>query len=58
MTVSPPFQIEPADLVRSSLEESDVGLWALLVTGCFHLFDTEVAARRAYFLLLAGKAVR
>lgn len=58
MSVPPPFQITPDDLERSSLEPGDVGLWALLVTGCFHLFDTEAAARRAYRLLLADKAVR
>jgi len=45
-------------VARSSLDRADIGLWALLVTGCFHLFETEAAARRAYQLLREDVAVR
>lgn len=58
MTVLPPFRITPEDIARSTLEPGDLGAWALLVTGCYHLFDTETAARSAYALLLQDKAVR
>lgn len=58
MSVSPPFQISAQDVARSSLDRDDIGLWALLVTGCFHLFDSEAAAQRAYRLLLEGVAIR
>lgn len=58
MTVPPPFRITAADIARSSLGRGDLGAWALLVCGCYHLFETEDAARRAYRLLLQGVAVR
>lgn len=58
MTVPPPFRITAADIARSGLERRDLGAWALLVCGCYHLFETEDAARRAYRLLLRGVAVR
>ena len=58
MSVLPPFQINASDIVRSTLEPSDLGAWAILVCGCFHLFETEAAARRAYQLLLENRAVR
>ena len=58
MTVPPPFRITAADIARSGLERGDLGLWALLVCGCHHLFETEKAARRAYSLLIRGVAVR
>lgn len=58
MTVLPPFRITRDDIARSSLDRGDLGLWALLVCGCFHLFETERAARKAYRLLLEDKAVR
>ena len=58
MTVPPPFRISREDIARSSLEADDLGAWALLVTGCYHLFETEAAARSAYRLLLQDKAVR
>jgi hypothetical protein len=56
MSVAPPFHVTAADIARSSLERADFGAWALLVCGCYHLFDTEDAARRAYRLLSQGVA--
>jgi hypothetical protein len=58
MSASPPFRVSAADIARSSLERADLGAWALLVCGCYHLFESEDAARRAYRLLLADVAVR
>lgn len=58
MTVYPPFQITREDIERSTLEPSDLGLWAILVTGCFHLFSSKASAQRAYDLLLRDVAVR
>ena len=58
MTVPPPFRVTSDDIVRSSLDRGDLGLWAVLVCGCFHLFETERAARHAYRLLLEDKTVR
>ena len=58
MSVLPPFQISAADIARFSLEPGALGAWAILVCGCFHLFETEAAARRASQLLLEDRAVR
>lgn len=58
MKPSAPFQISIEDVERSSLDAEDVGLWAILVTGCYHLFETKGAARRCYRLLLGGVTVR
>ena len=58
MTVFPPFQIGVDDIERSSLGLEDLGLWAILVTGCYHLFNSEASARQAYHLLLQDVAVR
>ena len=46
--VGGPYQVTEADVDRSStLEWSDVGRWALNVTGCVQLFDTREAAAEA-----------
>ena len=58
MSVPPPFRITAADISRSSLDRGDLGLWAVLVCGCYHLFETEHAARHAYRLLLRDISVR
>lgn len=58
MSVPPPFRVSREHIARSSLDLGDLGLWAVLVCGCFHLFETERAARHAYRLLLEDKAVR
>jgi len=58
MTISPPFRITKDDIARSSLDVDDLGFWALLVCGCYHLFLTEQAAQRAYRLLLEDRAIR
>lgn len=45
--IPPPFQISAEDIARSStLEASDLGRWALLITGCFQTFEDEEAANR------------
>ena len=58
MSVPPPFRISADDIARSTLDAGDLGLWALLVCGCYHLFETERAANEAYRLLRAGISVR
>lgn len=58
MTIPPPFRITANDIARSSLDANDLGLWALLFCGCYHLFETEQAAQRAHRLFLEGRAVR
>lgn len=44
-TIQSPFQITEQDTERTSLEPADLGRWALLISGCFHLFDNQDAAR-------------
>lgn len=58
MSVPQPFRISADDIARSTLDANDLGLWALLVCGCYHLFETERAARHAYRLLLIDVSVR
>jgi len=58
MSVSQPFQIDAEEVERTSLEPSDIGLWAILITGCYHLYETEAAARRAYANLMQDSAER
>jgi hypothetical protein len=39
------FQISQNDLdYCSSLKESDIGTWAILVRGCYHMFATYTEA--------------
>lgn len=56
--VCAPFQINADDVERSSLDDDDIGKWALLVTGCHHLFDSKNQAHSVYKLLLRDIAVR
>jgi hypothetical protein len=58
MRVPPPFRLTREHVARARLDAEAAGLWALVVAGCYHLFETERAARRAYRLLLKGVAVR
>jgi len=42
-----PFQVSPEDVARSStMTARDCGKWALLVAGCYHLFETRLAAQQ------------
>ena len=58
MCVSKPFQLTPKDIKQASLKPSDVGLWCVLVKGCYHLFGSESQARFAYEKFTAGVMVR
>lgn len=58
MSVSEPFQLSQEDVLRAGLEPGDVGAWCVLVTGCYHLLDSEAGARRAYSMFLEGNMVR
>lgn len=51
MHIQAPFQITTEDIERSSLESSDLGKWALIVTGCYQLFDTQQDAERCQRML-------
>ena len=39
-----PFQITQGDIEHTSLEQHDLGKWALLVTGCYQIFESQEAA--------------
>ena len=39
-----PFQITQGDIDRTSLEPSDLDKWALLITGCYQIFDSQSEA--------------
>ncbi len=58
MSVSQPFQIDAEEVERTSLAPSDIGRWAILITGCYQLFESEDAARRAYVFLMQDVTVR
>lgn len=58
MSLAPPFRLTRENAARAGLDGADAGLWVLVVAGCYHLFETERAARRAYRLLLRDVAVR
>ena len=53
-----PFQLTEPDIRRAGLKETDIGMWCLLLDGCYHLFETESQVRRAYRMSLQGLAVR
>lgn len=55
---NPPFRISRLDAALASLDVRDVGAWAVLVCGCFHIFESEGAAHRAYRLWLENRPVR
>ena len=57
MSVSQPFQIDAEEVERTSLDPSDIGRWAILITGCYHLYETEAAVRRAYANLMQDMTV-
>lgn len=43
------FQITAQDLIyHTDLDESDINLWAYLVCGCYHIFDTKQEAEQSY----------
>lgn len=43
------FQITQDMVDRSStMEQSDVGRWAYMISGCYQFFDTEEEARESY----------
>lgn len=58
MSVSAPFCLTLEDVQRAELKLSDVGYWCVQVEGCYHLFDSERAANRAYKMMLEGQFVR
>jgi len=49
--IAAPFQITEQEIERTSLEPDDFGRWALLIQGCFHLFDSFEAAKQTQTLL-------
>ena len=51
-SVSQPFLVDEFEVEITSLEPTDIGKWALLVTGCYHLFNSLEDARstRAFIL--------
>ena len=58
MSVSTPFCLTLEDVQRAELKLSDVGSWCVCVKGCYHLFDSEMAANRTYKMMLEGQFVR
>lgn len=53
-----PFRLTADIVCEAKLDQTDVGLWCLLVDGCYHLFNTEQQALSAYEKLLSGVLVR
>lgn len=58
MTNSAPFKLTLADVRQAGLQPGDVGLWCFMERGCYHLFESETQAKRAYDLMLKGELVR
>ena len=58
MKIYPPFRISRLDAALASLDVQDIGAWAVLVCGCFHIFESKGAAQRAYRLWLENRPVR
>ena len=58
MSVSNPFRLTSEDVRRADLAPSDIGLWCVIVGGCYHLFHSESSARKAYDMILSGAPVR
>ena len=58
MSVSNPFRLTSEDVRRADLGPSDIGLWCVIEGGCYHLFHSESAARKAYVMILSGASVR
>ena len=58
MTLHGPFQIQQFDIDATSLEQTDLGKWALIVTGCYQLFDSKCEAQSTYdsLVLQDGRA--
>jgi len=48
MKVSAPFQVTANDVTYSNLRRKDIGKWAIIVTGCWHLFASEAQAQACY----------
>lgn len=58
MDTKAPFQLSESDIHRADLLPSDVGMWCLVVDGCYHLFASEELAQKAHDKQLEGIAVR
>ena len=58
MSVSGPFQLTEEDVSRAALNTADIGLWCIVVKGCYHLFNSEHQARFAHAKFVAGEMVR
>ncbi|MEM0985107.1 MAG: hypothetical protein AAGJ32_02570 [Pseudomonadota bacterium] len=58
MSIQPPARISRLDARLAELDPADIGAWAVLVCGCFHIFESERAAQRAYRLWLENRPVR
>jgi hypothetical protein len=39
-----PFKVDDETAERANLDPGDVGKWALIVAGCYHLFKTKADA--------------
>ena len=53
-----PFEVSETDIREADLLPSDLGMWCLIVDGCYHLFATEEQAQKARAKLLEGGTVR
>lgn len=58
MNVSEPFEIKVEDLERAQLDISALGMWCVIVDGCYHLFQGEAHARKAREMVDRGAIVR
>lgn len=58
MTVSDPFEITIEDLKRAQLDAGALGMWCVIVDGCYHLFQGEAHARKARDMMDRGAMVR
>lgn len=58
MVATGPFMLTEDDVRRAGLQRGDIGAWCFVYDNCFHLFDCEASARRAYELFLKGHVVR
>lgn len=56
MSVLAPFQITQDEIDRTSLDQSDLGRWAVLIAGCYHLFSSKARAHHAYRSLIGEGA--
>lgn len=44
--VHAPFQLDAETIDRADLDHRDEGKWALIVAGCYQLFETRLEAQQ------------